>query len=184
MMIHIAGSVAESFLKPTPAEEQLQPNAVDLKLDKVFATNKSFHIEGENSPFVLSEEDKTHREKTELQPDEDGYFTFDQGESYEVTFEGTVTIGAAEAGFVITRSTLNRNGVFLTSGLYDSGYGQNGGGVMAGALHNLGGPTRIKKGTRIGQFLLWKAEALHKYNGSYGRDVDGNIKAEDQRYFK
>ena len=36
--------------------------------------------------------------------------------------ENIVSIEEGYAGFVITRSTLNRNGVFITSGLYDSGY--------------------------------------------------------------
>ena len=57
-----------------------------------------------------------------------------------------------------------RNGLFLTSGLYDSGYN----GVMAGVLHVGVGAARIKKGTRIGQYLNFKAEALSSYDGDYG----------------
>ena len=78
--------------------------------------------------------------------------------------EGEITIGPNEAGFVITRSTLNRNGIFITSGLYDSGYS----GVMAGALHVNVGNAAIKQGTRVGQFLLFEAESLNQYAGSYG----------------
>jgi len=89
--------------------------------------------------------------------------------------ENIVTIGPDEAGWVITRSTLNRNGVFITSGLYDSGYS----GVMAGAMHVRGGPVRIKKGTRVAQFLLFKAEALTLYNGSYGLNSE-----HDKKYTK
>lgn len=171
-MIHIASNNAESFLKPTPAQDQLQPNAVDLKLDKVFKTDPTCNS------FTLSEENKTHRAKIEMFPDDNGYFVFDQGSSYEVAFEGTVTIGDNEAGFVINRSTLNRNGVFIASGLYDSGYS----GSMAAALHNFGGTTNIKKGTRVAQFILWKAESICNYNGSYGFNNDGSIKPEEIKY--
>jgi len=87
--------------------------------------------------------------------------------------EGIVSIGEDEAGWVITRSTLNRNGLFITSGLYDSGYE----GVMAGALHVNGGPAKIKKGTRVGQFLMFKAESLSSYDGDYGVGKD-----HDQKY--
>tara|TARA_R100000081_G_scaffold91174_1_gene68270 strand:- start:324 stop:599 length:276 start_codon:yes stop_codon:yes gene_type:complete len=78
--------------------------------------------------------------------------------------QGIVTLADDEAGWVITRSSLNRNGCFITSGLYDSGYS----GVMAGVLHVNNGPIRVKRGTRVGQFLLFKAEALNQYDGDYG----------------
>ena len=78
--------------------------------------------------------------------------------------ENIISVGAGEAGWVITRSTLNRNGCFITSGLYDSGYH----GVMAGAMHVTSGPLMIKKGTRVGQFLLFKSETVKMYDGDYG----------------
>jgi len=39
---------------------------------------------------------------------------------------------------------------------------------MAGVLHVCVGPARIKKGTRIGQYLSFDAEALSMYDGDYG----------------
>ena len=133
-----------------------QPNAVDLRVKKIFEINKK-------SPFIISEEDKTHRGSTEVQPDEEGWFNLERG-TYEIIMENVVSVGEGYAGFVITRSTLNRNGLFITSGLYDSGYH----GVMAGCLHVRVGPAKIKKGTRVGQFILFEAETLSMYDGSYG----------------
>ena len=133
-----------------------QPNAVDLRVKKIFEINKK-------SPFIISEEDKTHRGSTEVQPDEEGWFNLERG-TYEIIMENVVSVGEGYAGFVITRSTLNRNGLFITSGLYDSGYH----GVMAGCLHVRVGPAKIKKGTRVAQFLLFEAETLSMYDGSYG----------------
>ena len=133
-----------------------QPNAVDLRVKKIFEINKK-------SPFIISEEDKTHRGSTEVQPDEEGWFNLERG-TYEIIMENVVSVGEGYAGFVITRSTLNRNGLFITSGLYDSGYH----GVRAGCLHVRVGPAKIKKGTRVGQFLLFEAETLSMYDGSYG----------------
>ena len=133
-----------------------QPNAVDLRVKKIFEINKK-------SPFIISEEDKTHRGSTEVQPDEEGWFNLERG-TYEIVMENIVSVEEGYAGFVITRSTLNRNGLFITSGLYDSGYH----GVMAGCLHVRVGPAKIKKGTRVGQFILFEAETLSMYDGSYG----------------
>jgi deoxycytidine triphosphate deaminase len=102
-----------------------QPNAVDLRVKKIFEINKK-------SPFIISEEGKTHRGSTEVQPDEEGWFNLERG-TYEIVMENVVSVGEGYAGFVITRSTLNRNGLFITR-----------------------------------QFLLFEAETLSMYDGSYG----------------
>ena len=137
-------------------EGDSQPNAVDLRVKKIFTIHKA-------SRFELGEGVKLHRRTSEELPDEDGWWNLQRG-TYEIVMENIVSIEEGYAGFVITRSTLNRNGVFITSGLYDSGYH----GVMAGCLHIRVGPMKLQKGTRVGQFLLFEAETLSLYNGSYG----------------
>lgn len=161
MMIHIMGEHGSKL--SNVHEVDIQPNAVDLRLGKVFKLK--------NQTFALSEDYKVHRGSEELLPNEQGFWTLEPG-TYEVVMENIIEIGEGEAGWVITRSTLNRNGVFLTSGLYDSGYH----GVMAGAMHVTTGPLTIRKNTRIGQFLLFKAESLHKYDGSYGLNKEHDKK--------
>ena len=161
-MIHIAGPNTTSSLTNIQ-QGDVQPNAVDLRLGKVLRI-KSYN-------FTLSEDLKTHRGSEEIEPNSEWWDL--QPGSYEVVMENIITVGPDEAGWVITRSTLNRNGVFLTSGLYDSGYN----GVMAGCMHVTTGPMMIKRGTRVGQLLLFKSEALSMYNGSYGLG-----KAHDTKY--
>jgi deoxycytidine triphosphate deaminase len=161
-MKHIAGPNSKSKLTNVDAV-MISPNAVDLRLGKVFRIHPN--------TFTLSETQKGHRGSVELQPDEQGFWHLEPG-TYEVVMENIIEVGEGEAGWVITRSTLNRNGVFLTSGLYDSGYH----GVMAGAMHVTTGPLTIRKNTRIGQFLLFKAESLHKYDGSYGLNKEHDKK--------
>ena len=163
-MIHILGDNSNSKLTGVQDGDS-QPNAIDLRLGKVFGINSNV--------FELSEDSKKHRGTFEILRINDWY-SLPEG-TYEVVMENIVTVGADEAGWVITRSTLNRNGVFITSGLYDSGYS----GVMAGAMHVRGGPIRIKKGTRVAQFLLFKAESLALYNGSYGLNSE-----HDKKYTK
>lgn len=163
-MKHIMGANSKSGLTNVQ-EGDVQPNAVDLRLGKVFKINDEI--------FEISNEHKKHRGTAyELQPDAEGYYFLEPGH-YEVVMDNIIRVGGQEAGWVITRSTLNRNGLFITSGLYDSGYH----GAMAGVLHVMVGPAKIKKGTRIGQYLSFDAEALSSYDGDYGIN-----KAHDKKY--
>lgn len=153
-MKHVLGKNSRTKLTNIDKPD-IQPNAIDLKLEKVFKIN--------SNPFEISNDHKKHRGSEEIFPDSEGYFTLLPGH-YEVLMENLINVGENEAGWVITRSTLNRNGCFITSGLYDSGYH----GCMAGVLHITVGAARIKKGTRIGQYLSFDSESLHMYDGDYG----------------
>lgn len=162
-MINIGGRVSSSTLSHIQPKD-IQPNAVDLRLGKVFRIS--------SNTFIIDEEQKVHRGSEPAFLAADGYYHLDPGH-YEVIMENEIHVGPDEAGFVITRSTLNRNGCYITSGLYDTGYH----GVMAGVLHVTCGMMKIKPGTRIGQYLNWKAEALSSYDGDYGKG-----KAHDKKY--
>jgi len=161
-MIHIDSKLTKSKLSEVEPSD-IQPNATDLKVGKIFKIS--------SNEFLLDEEQKIHRGSVEIQPQEDGYFDLTPG-SYEVIMKNKISVAEGEAGWVITRSTLNRNGVFLTSGLYDSGYN----GVMAGVMHVTTGDFKIKPGTRIGQYLNFKAQTLKMYDGSYGDDKEHDKK--------
>ena len=163
-MINIGSKLLSTSQLTNVQPQDIQPNAVDLRLGKVFYITAN--------EFVIDEECKIHRGSVEVKVDDDGYYRLQPGH-YEVVMENKITVGDGEAGWVITRSTLNRNGVFITSGLYDTGYS----GVMAGVMHVSIGPMKIKPGTRVGQYLSFKAQALKSYAGDYG---DG--KAHDSKY--
>lgn len=171
-MIHIKGVNTKSII--TEVEQQdIQSNAIDLKLGKVFRIS--------NDLFEITNDSKKMRTTFEVIPDQDDFFNLDPG-VYEIVMTNVIGVSDSEAGWVITRSTLNRNGIHIFSGLYDSFYGmdvstgQFVGGVMAGCLHVNCGPARIKRGTRVGQFLLFSAEMLHRYDGSYGNHKDHDKK--------
>ena len=151
-MKHIL-SVGDNLLSRVQ-EGDSQPNAVDLRVDKIFRLH--------DKEFEISDKEKKHRGSWEVEH-QNGFFYLEPG-TYEIIMENIVDIPEGYAGWVITRSTLNRNGLFITSGLYDSGYN----GVMAGALQVEGGPAKIQKGTRVAQFLMFEAETLSMYDGDYG----------------
>tara|TARA_R110000868_G_scaffold283752_1_gene544187 strand:+ start:8778 stop:9275 length:498 start_codon:yes stop_codon:yes gene_type:complete len=153
-MKHIASPTSTSSLTNIQPKD-IQPNAVDLRVSKILKIN--------DNVFTIDEDKKIHRGSVEFEPWEDGYWYLYPG-AYEIIMENEIEVGQGEAGYVITRSTLNRNGVYLTSGLYDTGYN----GVMASVMHVTTGLMRIKPGTRVGQYLNFKSENIGSYDGDYG----------------
>lgn len=153
-------------------QSDVQPNSIDLKLEKVLIPQQSV--------FILSEDKKVHRTSREMRTvvfqNEQDWWCLHPG-FYEIIFKNEIKLPKGEAGIVIPRSTLVRNGVFLITGLYDSGYE----GLMVSGLHVTTGAFYVKKGTRLAQFMLFESETLRKYNGAYGmRSVHDNEKYEEK----
>lgn len=150
-------------------DKHVQQAAVDLSLENVWAMSGTFQID---------EDSKTHRQTNQLLLDNDGYYNLLPG-AYEVSFDHNINIGADECALVITRSTLVRNGITLVSGLWDPKFSGRGGCCM----HVSGGPARIKKGTRVAQFVVWKVlNPQGEYQGDYGLGTDGKPKAMEVKY--
>jgi deoxycytidine triphosphate deaminase len=136
-------------------EIQIQPNAVDLRIAKLFRLLPT--------EFYLSNNRKQHRQQEEIHPDDTGEFFLEPNQSYQFDCLETVTIPTGYAGWLIARSTLNRNGVFITSGLYDSGFNN----IVGGTMHVRAGPAKIVNHTRIAQFIYAEAETVGMYDGDY-----------------
>ena len=150
-------------------EDCMQQAAVDLRLDKIWAMR---------GDFLIDETQKQHRIKVELEVDDDGYYSLSPG-VYEVSFDHDISVGNDEVAYIVPRSTLSRNGIIIAGGLWDPGFQGRGG----CCLHVNGGHMKIKPGTRVGQFLVWKvANAQGSYDGDYGRNADGSLKNMEQQY--
>lgn len=139
--------------------KQVQPNAVDFTLDllKVVDSTASAHI-GEAS--------KTMRPLIDVEA-KDGVWTLEAGKVYDGTSEIYVEVPKGAAAILFTRSTFTRNGIFITSGLYDSGFK----GHIGFTIYTVGGPVTIEKGTRIGQIAFLSAAAAKEYAGGYNHDA-------------
>jgi len=136
-------------------DTMIQPNTVDLRVDKVYRIGAG--------PMHIDEEEKIHRKSIEIFPDEDGNFLLSPG-CYEIQSNQQVEIAEGEIALVLGRSTFNRNGVLIISSIYDSGFKD-----YAGAtVYNIGGETTVKPNTRFAHLIIAKAESLHKYDGDYG----------------
>ena len=170
MSIVVVNTAESSTVLSDIDQQCVQQAAVDLRLDSVWSLHGMFSI---------SEDHKQHRSKTELDHDEDEYYYLNPG-VYECSFDHDINIGPDEAAYIITRSTLNRNGIVVTSGLWDPGFSGRGG----CCIHVNGGPMRIKRGTRVAQFVVWKvSNAQGAYDGDYGLDSSGAPKAAEKQYY-
>lgn len=136
-------------------DEMVQMHALDIRIDKLYKLIGS---------FTLSNEGKSHRRQVEVYPNKDGYFELEPESIYAFDTIHKVEMAQGEAGWIIGRSTLQRNGVIVQSALYDAGYK---GGVNGTIFNAVPDYAYIEKGARIGQFLLAKADTYKLYEGDY-----------------
>jgi deoxycytidine triphosphate deaminase len=157
------------FIKPTTAiangwiqgitnqEKQVQPNAIDFTLDtlKVLSADSA----------IVSEDHKKMRELYDVPSTAMGWIL-----EYRRVYDGTssmyVDLPEGVAAILYTRSTLARNGVFLVSGLYDSGYK----GHIGFTIYPICGNITIHPGTRVGQIAFVAAESAKLYAGGWNHE--------------
>lgn len=136
------------------------PNAIDFTLDTVYSINQ-------NATFFLSNTDKKMRGGDKMEPDQDNNWTLSPNTVYDGMSDMYANLPEDVAALLIIRSTLNRNGMFLTSGLYDSGFQ----GHVAFAIHNRSGNAVIEKGVRFGQIIFVESASVGMYAGGYNHAV-------------
>ncbi len=155
-MIHIKNPATNSKLTAYLDDKCIQPNAVDLPVKDVFKINGG----------IVDLSNKVHAKRNKVEPI-DGVYTLEGGK-YDIVFATDVEIAEGEAGFLIQRSSLNRNGITLTSGLYDSGYSN----LVGGCLHVPDNITlKFNEGERLAQLLMFNAETVSLYTGSYNKSA-------------
>lgn len=144
---------------------QVQPNAIDFTLDKLFTIN--------NMTFVVGEDHKQMRggEPLEATTAWNGtetreYWRLNPNSVHDGMSNMYVNLPEGVAAMLIIRSTFNRNGLFLTSGLYDSGYV----GHLGFAVHNRGGIALIEPHTRVGQVIFVSSDSAGLYAGGWNHE--------------
>jgi len=149
-----------STLGDWKTHEFLAPNGVDFTIDNMYIINA-------HSPFIISKEGKQMKGITELLPATHhrggSFWLLSPHNSYDGKSDTYITVPDGIAALLITRSVFNRNGVFITSGLYDSGFN----GHIGFMLHNMLGETKIQPGVRIGQVIFVQAQTASLYGGKW-----------------
>lgn len=172
MLINPKTAIQQGWIKGIKNEAiQVQPNAIDFTADRIFDIQTGLFII-QTDPQNPLKEKKVMRGTHELLPGHNpgstvGMFDLSRG-SYDILSDVYVDLPAGVAALTIIRSSLCRNGLFLTSGLYDSGFQ----GHVGCVLHNQVGQSLIEQGTRIGQIMFVEASSAGLYAGSWNHSQD------------
>lgn len=167
MFINPKEAIANGWITGIQDEElQVQPNAIDFTLDRLFNINDNEFIVCKD-PANPKKEMKQMRGGAEMSPYPDRrtgiqFFSLDTG-SYDMLSDVFVEVPEGVAAMLVTRSTFVRNGLFLVSGLYDTGFK----GHVGCVLHNMMGTAKVQKGTRVGQIIFVEASHANVYAGGY-----------------
>ena len=156
MFLNPKKAIDEGWITGLKDDKQIQPNAVDITADRMFQVLDS-------NVFEVSNTDKLHRNRGELTNPH--FWQLERG-VYDFLSDVYVDVPEGAVGWLVTRSTLNRNGLIVQSGLYDSGFKGN----IGGMLYNLSGMARITPHTCVAQFILADSESVGKYSGGYNTE--------------
>lgn len=161
MFISPVVAIDNGWIKGDFNADSIQPNAIDFTIDHLYSID-------DTKTFTIDTENKSMRGGQKLEAQNDprvnkNYWNLAPKQSYDGMSEFYVKVPENVACMTIIRSTLNRNGLFITSGLYDSGYE----GHIGFAIHNNSGVAMIEPGTRVGQLIFVQSDSAGTYAGGY-----------------
>ena len=88
--------------------------------------------------------------------------TLEGNSAYDITFNEYVSIPTDMCAVIIIRSSYNRVGSFLTTGLYDAGFKNYAGGVLHTTI-----PIRLEQDVRLAQIVFTQCDHHAQYDGQY-----------------
>jgi deoxycytidine triphosphate deaminase len=137
------------------ADEQIQPNGLDLTVDAILE---------QVSPGRISREGKRIGDREECSvvegPDATVY-RLDPG-GYVLRYAETIRVPEEHVGFVYPRSSLMRNSCMLDTAVWDAGYEGRGEGLLE--VHH---EIELERGARVAQLVFAAADHEGTYGGSY-----------------
>lgn len=145
-------------------DKQIQPNAIDFTLDHLLFVN--------DNTFVISEEGKQMRGNVDYPPVQNRqsglyFWRLDPHSVYDGMSSMYVDVPEGVAAMLVTRSSFTRNGIFIMSGLYDTGFQ----GHIGFTVHNrMGASAMIGQGTRIGQIIFVESHNSSVYAGGWNHE--------------
>lgn len=87
-----------------------------------------------------------------------------KGDSINILLNETIKLPADMYATFHQRSSYSRKGIFMTTGIYDPGYE----GSLGCTIYNMGNvEILIPANERVGQLMVFKADAASSYNGQY-----------------
>lgn len=131
---------------------EVQQNGIDITLGSAEIINGGF----------LGVDKREVKSYTEMLLDPENNYHFSPEYAYSVNFQQSIKVPDNMCAQIVQRSTLNRMGAFIVSGVYDSGFNN-----IIGAVLRTSAPVVIEKGARIAQIVFTKADPASLYSGIY-----------------
>jgi deoxycytidine triphosphate deaminase len=172
MFINPTVAIEKGWIRGDITDKQVQPNAIDFTLDSLMQLShlEPNYLHQKNEfPFVgESEKRMTPLQSCLTMNRGDGtkYWTLYKGTVYDGTSNLYVEVPEGVAAIVYSRSTLTRNGLFLMTGLYDSGYK----GQIGFTLYPQMNSIQLEIGVRVGQIAFVHSESHGVYAGGWNHD--------------
>lgn len=154
MIVNPQQLILKKAVYPT-TKKQWQPNSIDLTVESISL------IEGTGKVLVDKVELPTTVEVCTIKQGTLNVFNLSPG-VYSVMFAEWVKVPKNMCACIICRSSLNRCGSFITTGLYDSGFNNK-----IGAILRVARPIQIERGARIATIYFMTAAAMKQYTGQY-----------------
>jgi len=150
-----------NILEDWERKKLVSPNAIDFTVDTIHNM-----VRAPSKEVWIGEGKKVMREVSLYEPEEinqyNGWY-LETGRCYDAMSDIYVKVPEGVAALLYTRSTFVRNGTFIMSGLYDSGFT----GHIGYVIFNMGGQMFVEQGTRIGQIAFVHSENAGLYAGGY-----------------
>lgn len=150
------------------SDKQIQQNGIDLRIDKLYRVRGSAYL-GENFKTMPAFDEVNPRYKA----DQDAWvFDLASGQSYGFdTVEG-IKVPENMMALIVTRSTLNRVGARITSGVWDSGFESAN---IGGLITSQSIPIFLEKNSRVCQIIFYEADAASLYSGQYQKGNSASV---------
>lgn len=139
-------------------ETVVQPNGVDLRLDRVWQVVGRIHLERDKKISVGD------AQVNEILP-KSGFFDLDDISTgnYLLDFRENISVPDGYCAIIVPRSSMLRTGIFVTSALWDTGFQGR-----VGASARVRNPLRVQWGSAMAQVMFHKSEfSGHRYSGGY-----------------
>jgi len=150
MIVNPQRILLKKAVYPT-TKKQWQPNSIDLTVD-------SIHLMKGVGKVLVEQVDLP--ELIEISPTLDMWNLIPG--AYSVVFNEWVKVPKNMCANIICRSSLNRCGSFITTGLYDSGFDNR-----IGAILRVSHSIQIERNARIATIYFMMASAMGQYKGQY-----------------
>lgn len=157
MYINPREAIEKGWIEGTIAEEQIQPNGIDVTLGDVL------QVSSHSTAYVLKSGRRILDRFSILPTKEGSMVTLVTGGYYELLSNEVIHIPHNIVVSVFLRSTLIRSGLINDNGFYDSGFTNK----IGTHVYQVASVLTLERGIAFAQVVFEPADSAKIYNGVY-----------------